>query len=135
MTPRILFPDKPVLDLEGRLVRKYTSKLESYIKTGTSVSLGYMAESYIDFGVPLMFVPIMLVGLMWGWIYRYFLSRQGELLLMYGFIMTYAEILMRYGFHSGKILGGVLSSFIVLALIYKFFSIGIISLLRKNIFK
>jgi hypothetical protein len=120
LMPRILFPDKPQLNLEISLVRKYSTALKPHTTRGTSVSLGYMAESYIDFGSVLMFLPIAILGLMWGGGYRYFLTRSGNRLLVYGFIASYAEPLMRYGAHSGKIVGGALSSFIIMALCLKF---------------
>ncbi len=120
LMPRILFPDKKSLNLEVSLVRKYSSALKPYTTSGTSASLGYMAESYIDFGPVLMFLPIGILGLMWGGGYRYFLTRSGDRLLVYGFIVSFTEPFMQYGAHSGKIVGGVLSSFIVMALCLKF---------------
>ncbi len=131
LMPRMLFPDKGQLNLEISLVRKYSTALKPYTTTGTSVSLGYMAESYIDFGPMLMFLPITILGLMWGGGYRYFLTRSGARLLVYGFIASFAEPLMQYGAHSGKIVGGVLSSFIVMALCLKFGSNLIVRFIKE----
>ena len=40
----------------------------------TSIAFGYSAESYIDFGVPLMFVPVFAFGLLIGVCYTVFRS-------------------------------------------------------------
>ena len=51
--PRLFFPDKEVID---DFVRSnlYTGGVAA-ISEGTSISLGYVAESYIDFGAVGMF--------------------------------------------------------------------------------
>ena len=36
---------------------------------GTSIAFGYAAESYIDFGLPLMFLPVFGFGLFVGFCY------------------------------------------------------------------
>jgi hypothetical protein len=41
---------------------------------GTSISLGYMAESYIDFGPWLMMVPIFALGWLLGRFYRWMVN-------------------------------------------------------------
>ena len=43
----------------------------------TSISMGYMAEAYIDFGPIFMFLPIAGLGLFIGAFYRRLLSRPG----------------------------------------------------------
>ena len=64
----LFFPDKEVID---DLVRTnlYTGGVAG-ISEGTSISLGYVAESYIDFGPIGMFPALFLIGLMFGRIYR-----------------------------------------------------------------
>jgi hypothetical protein len=66
--PRLLFPDKEIID---DLVRTnfYTGGVIG-ISEGTSISLGYVAESYIDFGPFGMFPALFLIGLLFGGIYR-----------------------------------------------------------------
>ena len=48
---------------------------------GTSISIGYMAESYIDFGAVGMMVPIFGLGLLLGGFYRWMLRRDPSRLL------------------------------------------------------
>ena len=61
--PRIVFPDKPVLPSDSDLVRRYAGVWVAGEEHGTSIAFGYVAESYVDFGVPMMFLP----SLVWGW--------------------------------------------------------------------
>ena len=75
--PRLIFSDKaPVHDSE--LTRQYTGIRVSSYDVGTSISMGYMAESFIDFGSVLMFLPILLLGVGLGYIYRRLLSAPGR---------------------------------------------------------
>jgi hypothetical protein len=70
VTPRILFPDKDVLPSDSELVRKYTGIPVAGADQNTSIAFGYAAESYVDFGIPLMFVPSILYGCLMGLLYR-----------------------------------------------------------------
>ena len=70
LAPRFLFPDKPDLPSTSDKVRKYAGVWVSGRETKTSFAFGYAAESYVDFGVPLMFLPIFVFGLFAGLGYR-----------------------------------------------------------------
>lgn len=72
VTPRIFFPNKEAID-DSKQFNKYTGITVATAEQGVSFSLGYMADSYIDFGKTYMFVPILLLGLLVGLIYKYFL--------------------------------------------------------------
>lgn len=65
-TPRVLFPDKGILPSESEKVRKYAGVWVAGRETKTSYAFGYTAESYVDFGWPLMLVPIFLFGFIVG---------------------------------------------------------------------
>ena len=65
--PRLLFPNKNTLADSKEL--NYYSGLHVDEKK-TSISLSMVAGSYIDFGSYGMFIPIFLMGLFCGWIYR-----------------------------------------------------------------
>jgi hypothetical protein len=60
--PRVLFPDKGELVSESELVRKYTGMRVAGRESRTSIAFGYVAESYVDFGWPLLLLPIFLFG-------------------------------------------------------------------------
>jgi hypothetical protein len=68
--PRVLFPDKPALESDSEMVRKYSGVWVAGADQGTSIAFGYVAESYVDFGVPVMFLPIFIWGLFVGSAYR-----------------------------------------------------------------
>jgi len=55
--PRIFFPDKPYIQSDSQLVRKYSGVMVAGEEQNTEIAFGYAAESYIDYGVPGMFVP------------------------------------------------------------------------------
>jgi hypothetical protein len=69
VTPRILFPQKAALPSDSEMVRHYSGVWVAGEESMVSIAFGYAGESYIDFGVPLMFVPVFLWGLLLGWLY------------------------------------------------------------------
>jgi hypothetical protein len=64
--PRIFFPDKPDIGSDSELVRKYSGVMVAGDQQDTNIAFGYAAESYVDFGIPLMFVPVFLWGTFMG---------------------------------------------------------------------
>jgi len=72
VTPRVFFPNKAELGSDSDEVRKYSNVRVAGREVGTSIAFGYSAEAYIDFGIPLMFVPVFLFGLVVGSLYRLF---------------------------------------------------------------
>jgi len=74
LTPRILFPDKAVLPSDSEKVRLYSGVWVAGADQGVSIAFGYAIESYVDFGVPWMFLPVFVWGLVMGALYR-FLNR------------------------------------------------------------
>jgi hypothetical protein len=81
LQPRIFFPEKPELPSDSDLVRKYSGVFVAGRESNTSIAFGYVAESYVDFGVPLMFLPIVTFGVISGLIYGAFqrLIRHAEI--------------------------------------------------------
>lgn len=75
LTPRFLFPDKGNLASDSEKVRKYSGVWVAGREVGTSFAFGYAAESYVDFGIPLMFLPIFFYGLAMGVVRRHLASR------------------------------------------------------------
>jgi hypothetical protein len=64
LSPRILFPEKPVLD-DTADTERYTG-LDLNSGRQTSISIGYPAESYVDGGVTWMFLPVLFFGWLHG---------------------------------------------------------------------
>jgi hypothetical protein len=72
--PRVFFPDKPVLPSNSDLVRRYSGVWVAGQEQNTSIAFGYAAESYVDFGVPLMFLPIFVFAIFMGMAYAWLMN-------------------------------------------------------------
>lgn len=120
LVPRLLNPDKPRLPSDSELTMTYTGLILASEEEGTSISIGYMGESYIDFGARGMFVPILILGMLWGFIYAYFVGRSQ--VVIFGFALAVPVLLGAYQFEMAgiKLLGGILMNFIVFALVMRF---------------
>ncbi len=72
--PRFLFPDKGVLRSDSDMVREFAGLNVAGEESETSIAFGYAPELFLDLGVPLMFLPIIvygcLVGLAYSWLLR-----------------------------------------------------------------
>jgi hypothetical protein len=79
-TPRLLFPEKERLQSDSDMVRKYSGVWVAGEEAETSIAFGYAVESYVDFGVPLMFIPIFAFGVLEGiackWLLRVIVIRE-----------------------------------------------------------
>jgi hypothetical protein len=64
--PRVLFPNKPNPPSESSYVRRFSGVWVAGEETDTSIAFGYAGESYVDFGIPGMFAPVLLWGLFLG---------------------------------------------------------------------
>lgn len=62
--PRLLFPAKPVLPSDSYYTRRFTGIMVA--EEGTSISIGYMAEFYADWGLTGMFLSILGYGCLIG---------------------------------------------------------------------
>ena len=88
LMPRLFFPDKPIYEATVK-TNKYTGFRYAGFKQGTSYSLGYFADSYIDFGYAGMFMPLVLIALYVVWIYRGLYGFQNiNILFRYAIINT-----------------------------------------------
>ena len=132
LTPRILFPDKPPINDSDR-TNEFTRLGVAGADKGTSISIGYMGESYIDFGFPLMLFPIFILGYFWGASYRLLINipKYPILGLAAGTIF-----LLNFGISAGasniKIVGGAISTLIIYVFVLKFFDQRVWKLLAAN---
>lgn len=120
LTPRILFPNKPILASDSEETMYYTGRTLASTSQGTSFSLGYMVEQYIDFGPWGMFVPIFLIGLAWGGMYRYCLTRPFPVALNFAFATALMIFVDEFEMQEIKLIGGTLMRFIVFALFMRY---------------
>ncbi len=72
--PRFLFPDKGEVISDSEMVTQYSGVWVAGAKEGTNIAFGYAAESYVDFGVPLMFLPVLVYGFLIGMAYHWWLG-------------------------------------------------------------
>ena len=68
--PRMFFPEKGVLPSSSDEVRKYSGVNVTGRERNTSFAFGYAGESYVDFGWPMMLVPILAFGCILGLVDR-----------------------------------------------------------------
>jgi hypothetical protein len=109
--PRLLFPSKPPID-ESALTRQYTGVNFAGAREGTQVSMGYMADSYVDFGSFGMMGVIVLIGVALGVIHRWLL-RNGSTAGLVGAGLSGAILLLTassLGNSSAKLVGGVFAA-------------------------
>lgn len=107
--PRLLFPEKPNLGGDSWLVRTYAGVPAAGDEQGTSIGLGYIPEFYIDFGVPLMFVPLLLLGFVVGLCYRTpLLVSPSHTLYVSAVTSLIFSIMLGYGGEIAKVLGALI---------------------------
>ncbi|MDF3079261.1 MAG: hypothetical protein K0S09_3150 [Sphingobacteriaceae bacterium] len=114
--PRIFFPNKRIID-DSEKAMKYTGLNFAGAAQGASISLGYVTESYIDFGYLLMMIPLFLWGLVIGVVYRFIFEKTGKLIL--GMVLTIPIYFQIFAFETAldKIITALLYYFIVYLLL------------------
>jgi hypothetical protein len=70
LTPRILFPDKQDLVSDTTITAYYTGLNKDDKNGNTSISIGYLGELYIDFGISGAVLAVFVMGLAYGRCYR-----------------------------------------------------------------
>lgn len=68
--PRLLFPEKSIIDDSAR-TNQFTGLNVSGAETGVSISIGYIGEAFIDFGMYLMMPVLLAFGWAQGRYYRW----------------------------------------------------------------
>lgn len=116
--PRILFPGKAAIDDTER-TNLYTGGLAG-TSEGTSISLGYIAEVYIDFGPYLMMPILFLAGVLYGRIYASFAYHPASGGLL-GMAMATAILFVGFALESSmtKIFGGICVTWLVATIVVK----------------
>ena len=120
LMPRFFFPDKPEIN-ESKRTQQFTGMFIPGSDRGTSISIGYVGESYIDFGYIGMFVPIFLLGYLFGRTFRFFLDRSAFCLLGLAIsttiLLTFA---LNFGASNISMIGGFVTAFIAYLLMLGF---------------
>lgn len=118
--PRILFPEKAIID-ESALSREFTGLEMAGFEQGTQISMGYIAESYIDFSELFMWVPLFIFGFFIGRTHRWLIESPNGFGII-GFSLSCSIFLQigSLGFSSAKLFGGILVSLIVAYLLLNY---------------
>ncbi len=101
LTPRILDPNKGKYDASLKATQ-YTGIGYSGASRGTSISLGYFADCYIDFGYVGMMVPLLLIGFIFGSSYFYFVKHSSNNYI-FNFAVVGAIYMTFFAFESDNI--------------------------------
>jgi len=102
--PRILFPDKKVLD-DSEITSKYTGTTFAGREEGASFAFGVVPERYVDFGPVYMFIPIFFFGIYVGYIYRFLLFKGYNLVWGLCYSAPFFNFMVAYGLPTTKFLG------------------------------
>lgn len=113
LMPRIFFPGKKVFNDSDR-TNEFSGISVAGAEQGTSIGIGYLGESYIDFGYFGMFLPIAIFGLLVGrcycWLFNAFKHRVIGIAiggsLMFSSVIDIAS-------SNAKMLPAVLSTFLI----------------------
>jgi hypothetical protein len=108
VTPRILFPDKPEVPSDTAVTAYYTG-VETVLTNveATSISIGYLGELYIDFGIAGALIAVVLIGFAFGRLYRAIRDYSRlPAVINYSFCMMLAIPMSTFGMALIKLIGG-----------------------------
>ncbi len=125
--PRIFFPEKPPLPSDSEIAARFTGVVA--VSEGTSISIGYMTETYIDFGEIVMFGPLLGLGWLLGFLYASILRRPRSALSVFPAAVVVLAGTFDLGMALPKLLGALLMSYIVVRLWLRFGAGGVESFL------
>lgn len=113
--PRAFFPDKEIIDDTER-TNKFTGGLAGN-SGATSISLGYIAETYIDFGTDGMLAALLAIGCFYGVVYRYLLAmRSFNPLIGTSIAASILTTLPNIENSYTKVFGGLIASLIAIVI-------------------
>jgi hypothetical protein len=120
LKPRLLFPDKGIYDASVK-ASKFTGKNFAGTRQGAAFSLGYFADAYVDFGPVGMFIPIALIALIVGFVYRtLYLQKQLNLFFRFAIINVVLKIFMSFENDGLFLFGRLITGFLTFYLLARF---------------
>jgi hypothetical protein len=123
LQPRFLFPDKAPLSDSDVYVRLAKGDPTEAVREGTSISVGYMAENFADFGFPGMLAGIAVIGLIVGSACRYFMMKRNlPWMVREGTVIVLVYSVAQGGLEISlpKLLGAVVMTTLVYMLVVRF---------------
>jgi hypothetical protein len=108
LTPRVLFPDKSELRRDTEVTAYYTDVADAVrADERTSISIGYLGELYIDFGIGGALLAVFLMGIASGRCYRAIRDHPGApAFFNQGLCMMVALALATFDTSLTKLVGG-----------------------------
>lgn len=119
LMPRILFPNKKGID-DSKQTMKLTGIHLADASQGTSISVGYMAESFADFGAFYMHFAIFFLGFLLGSIYKFLTTKAVNSLWAFAMIFPMFFLININGKNLIKIFGNTFYFIIVFFFLSKF---------------
>jgi len=110
LKPRILFPDKGVLASDSERTMAFTGHNLASTQEGTSISVGYVADGYIDFGMSGTLIVSILLGLLYGLMARHIVSlnRTHEFSATIAVLVVLYFPVQQFEVSNVKLLGGII---------------------------
>lgn len=128
--PRIFFPNKEIVDDSKRTV-EYTGVIVKGGDTGTSISMGYFSEFYVDFGKFKMLIVIFIFGLLIGYLYRIIYTISYNSLWFYAYLVPFIFCVNSFEVSLNKIIPSMIFYLIIILIFNKFLVKHIDSYFRK----
>lgn len=119
LMPRIFFPEKTVIDDTEKTIT-YTGVGFAGANSGTSISLGYVTESYIDFGFPGMLIPLLLWGVVIGLSYKFILLKSHNRIWGFAFLVPFIFQINLFETALDKLVGSFFAFFLIYLFLNKF---------------
>jgi hypothetical protein len=118
LKPRIFFPDKAALLSDSERTMRYTGRRLASDVEGTSISIGYVGESYIDFGLMGALGIPFLLAIFYGAVARHitFLSRRRDLVVCSAVLIVLVLPVQQIEISNIKLLPGMVWRWAVFAL-------------------
>ncbi len=123
LQPRLFFPDKPPLVSDMELVRKYVGGHFANTQSsseGTSVSLGYLSELYIDFGVFGALGAMFILGILFGWSFNLVCLGSLPSIVNFGLAVVLVLPVMQFEQSLTKTVGAFLTTFVIIIVLRRF---------------
>ncbi len=120
LTPRILNPNKKLYNASEK-ASKFTGKKFAGLKEGSSFSLGYFADAFVDFGPIGMFIVLIGMSLFTGFIYKTFYNMVSlNLFLRFGLVNVALFNFASFESDGLYMFGRLLTDFIVFYFLARF---------------
>jgi hypothetical protein len=118
--PRLLFPDKPIRPSDSVRTNRFTG--QRFETIGTSISMGYVIESYVDFGTIGALVLLFSLGMFYALIARHILYLGGrhDLTFCIAVLIVLFYPTQQFEISNVKLFAGILLNWIVCSIVVWF---------------